>query len=233
MIGWARARVRSLRARLSSMRYKGWSTRDVFEHIYAERQWGSPEKPGPFDSGAGSASTPSIPYVTIVRDYIQAESVKVVADLGCGDFRVGKQICQGLDIQYIGVDVVRPLIGHLNPEYQSNRTKFLWLDLIEDELPEADIYLIRQVFQHLGNQQIQVILKKLRGKTVFVTEHLPTKPAAHNKSKLPGPDIRLYRKSGVFLEYPPFSLKTQTLLEGPQPFNGIEALLRTSLLRNV
>jgi hypothetical protein len=233
MIGWARARVRSLRARLSSMRYKGGSTKDVFEHIYAERQWGSLGEPGPIDSGAGSASTPSIPYVTIVRDYIKAEGVKVVADLGCGDFRVGKAICEGLDIQYIGVDVVRPLVGPLNATYQSDRTKYLCLDLIEDELPEADIYLIRQVFQHLGNQQIEINLNKPRGETVLVTEHLPTTPAAHNTDKLPGPDIRLYRKSGVFLEHRPFSFTTQTLLEVPQPFNGMDAVLRTSLLKNL
>lgn len=232
MINWVKTRIRLLRTSLTAWRQRGWTTRDVFEHIYSQRQWESREGSGPFDSGSGSASAPSRPYIELIRNYIKHNKVKVVADLGCGDFRVGKQICEGLAIQYCGVDIARPLVAHLNAKYQTDSIKFLCLDLVEDDLPDADLYLIRQVFQHLGNQQIQIILHKLRGKIVIVTEHLPTRSVSYNKDKAPGPDIRLYRKSGVFLEHPPFSLETQTLLEIPHPFNGIESVLRTSLIQN-
>jgi len=228
-----RSRVRALRAVLSGIRYRNWSTRDVFEEIYAKGKWGAGKEDGQFDSGSGSESLPSEPYIDLVRRYIQQNGIKSIVDLGCGDFRVGRHICEGLDVSYIGIDIVRPLVSHLNSNFSNQNVRFACLDIIDDELPEADMYLVRQVFQHLSNDQIGKIIQNIRGKTVLVTEHLPTAPVAYNKDKTAGPDIRLYRKSGVFLEHLPFSINTETLLEVSQPFNGIDAVLRTSLIRGL
>jgi hypothetical protein len=95
----------------------------VFEHIYSEGKWGSCGSDGLFNSGSGNELAPSKPYVELIREYIEKNDIKVVTDLGCGDFRVGKHICEGLPIQYIGVDIVRPLTAHLNAEYQTDSKK--------------------------------------------------------------------------------------------------------------
>jgi SAM-dependent methyltransferase len=232
MIMLLRNRVRALRAVLSNMRYRNRPTREIFEDIYAQGKWGTDKENGQFYSGSGSVESATKHYVDLVRDYIEQNGIVSVVDLGCGDFRVGKQICEGSDISYTGIDIARPLISHLNSNFADQNVCFSCLDIIDDELPEADLYLVRQVFQHLSNDQISKIIQKLKGKTVLVTEHIPTTPAAYNKDKMPGPDIRLYRKSGVFLEHPPFSIKMHTLLEVPLPMSDVDSVLRTSLIQN-
>lgn len=228
-----RHRVRALRARLSSVRSRNRGLQEIFEDIYTNRSWGGQENAGAFNSGSGSDSGPSKPYVDTIRKYIRESGAGKVVDLGCGDFRVGSRIVAGLEIRYTGVDIARPLIAHLNATAAGPMIDFQCLNIVDDPLPQGDLYLIRQVLQHLSNQQISTILRKLKGAAVIVTEHIPTgRSAKWNKDKVAGPDIRLFRHSGVFLEHPPFSLDLETLLEVPQPFNGVDAILRTSLIRS-
>ena len=106
--------------------------------------------------------------------------------------------------------------------------------------------MIRQVLQHLSNTQIAAILAKLRAADLIVTEHVPTAPGVvRNKDKAAGPDIRLYRKSGVFLESPPdeshkgpTTSRVKVLIIGnyetlaPQSMQGSAALLRRLVLAN-
>ena len=185
-----------------------------------------------FNSGSGSASSAASPYVEAVSHYIRANEIGNIVDLGCGDFRVGSAIVAATDVRYTGVDITRPLIAHLNASAARPGIEFKCLNIVDDTLPPGDLYLIRQVLQHLSNTQIAAILAKLRAADLIVTEHVPTAlGVVRNKDKAAGPDIRLYRKSGVFLESPPFSLTLETLLEVPQPFNGVDAVLRTSLIR--
>ena len=50
-------------------------------------------------------------------------------DLGCGDFRVGRQLlplCSG----YIGVDIVKPLICRNQEKYGNATTRFMHLDIV-------------------------------------------------------------------------------------------------------
>ncbi len=224
---------RTLRARFSALQYRHRDLQQIFEDIYANKKWGGTEDAGPFNSGSGSDLAPTKPYIDTIRKYIRENGVGTVVDLGCGDFRVGSRIVDGLGIRYIGVDIVRPLIAHLNATAAGPMIEFYCLNIVDDPLPQGEIYLIRQVFQHLSNQQINTVLRKLKNATMIVTEHIPTgRRVKVNLDKAAGPDIRLYRHSGVFLEHPPFSLHLETLLEVPQPFNGVDAVLRTSLIRS-
>lgn len=205
---------------------------EVFEDIYGKHLWGGPRGNEAFNSGSGSGSEAASPYVETVSHYIRTNEVQQVVDLGCGDFRVGSAIVAATGVRYTGVDITRPLIAHLNANAAKPGVEFQCLNIVDDPLPPGDLYLIRQVLQHLSNGQIASILRKLSNTDLIVTEHIPTAPdVVRNKDKAAGPDIRLYRKSGVFLESPPFSLALETLLEVPQPFNGVDAVLRTSLIR--
>tara|TARA_Y100000768_G_C23939279_1_gene664247 strand:+ start:559 stop:906 length:348 start_codon:yes stop_codon:yes gene_type:complete len=86
------------------------------------------------------------------------------------------------------------------------------LDITTDELPNADIYIIRQVLQHLSNDSIFNFLKKIQNKCKYliITEHLPDKEIENfepNKDIVTGPYIRLHEDSGVVLTEKPFNLK--------------------------
>jgi hypothetical protein len=88
------------------------------------------------------------------------------------------------------------------------------------------------MLQHLTNQEIQLVLERLKDYPhVIVTESIPVGPKVeYSRDKVHGPDIRLYSKSGVFLDKPPFNLLSEELLR--IPVSAHEAIV-TTLIRSV
>lgn len=214
-------------------RYNNASVKEVFTRIYEEGHWGKSGDPdNPFFSGRGSHAGPIVNgYVDGVRAFLSSLPRKPSAlDLGCGDFNVGSQL-RAFCSDYIACDIVSPLIEHNKQKFKDLDVDFRVLDLIEDDLPAADVIFIRQVLQHLSNAQIQRVVDKLatRCKYLLVTEHLP-KDAGFipNRDKPAGASIRLNLGSGVVLSAPPFNLKSvsQKVLVDISEGNG---LLRTML----
>ncbi len=201
----------TLRGRINQSR----STSDIFSQIYSTGRWGGD---GKFDSGTGTADESVVdPYVVTVRSEIEKLGLSGArfVDLGCGDFRVGRKIAT-LSGSYTGVDIVPALIRHLEQSHGRDGISFRCINMIEDPLPDGDVCFVRQVLQHLSNDQILKILPKLAAyKYVFVTEHIPnrTKSYTPNVDKPHGPDVRLYWNSGVFLEQPPFSVPVSKMRE--------------------
>jgi len=191
------------------------STADVFSSIYSSKQWGSS---GEFHSGAGTANDGvANPYVMAIKNSLDQQGLANTrfVDLGCGDFRIGSEFAP-LSTSYIGGDVVPALVNHLNQTQKTERISFQTVDMVQDSLPQGDVCFIRQVLQHLSNDQIQKILPKLRQyRCVFITEHIPNRFKAYqpNIDKAQGPDIRLYWNSGVFLDQPPFSIPSSQFEE--------------------
>lgn len=181
---------------------------EVFDDIYRNYRWGGRGRAA-FFSGPGSNEDAAAPYVRRVRDFIEAHGIDSVCDLGCGDFRVGAGIASAVP-RYVGVDVAPSLVEWLNARHaRPGSVTFCCADMAADPLPVADLYLIRQVLQHLGNDAIGRVLANLpRAGWLIVTEHQPedlhlTSP---NLDKRTGASIRLDKGSGVYPERPPFSL---------------------------
>jgi SAM-dependent methyltransferase len=183
------------------------SVGEVFTRIYMNNEWGG--KRGEFYSGSGSSEFHAAKYAEAVRGFIRGNGVRTVVDLGCGDFVVGRQLAMP-GVRYIGVDVVEELVSHNQREYGNADTSFQFLDIIEDELPDGDLCLLRQVLQHLSNAQIGKVLAKVRRYPfALITEHYPGPSVAvvPNKDKPHGSDTRIYDGSAVYLDRPPFSLE--------------------------
>lgn len=202
-------------------RNAGLSPRQVFSEIYRKGVWG--KGAADFDSGSGSSTQAVVaPYVAAISQFLATlpEQSRAVVDLGCGDFRVGRQLLPACT-SYIGVDVVPDLIAHLQANVSDPRVSFRCMDIIEHELPPGDVCLVRQVFQHLSNAQISRVLAKLgRYRTVFITEHFPSEKLTitPNKDKVHGGGIRLFEDSAVYVERPPFNFapsRMQLFLEVP------------------
>lgn len=192
----------------------------MFSTVYKEKAWGSRED-RPFCSGDGSIREDAIlPYCKEARDFIRSNKIESVVDIGCGDFAIGSRIAHP-EIHYTGVDVVPELIQYNHDHFGSKDIEFKCLNLIEDELPSGDLCLVRQVLQHLSNAQIKKSLNSLsRYRFLIVTEHVYSgEGLRRNRDKPQGPGTRIPRRSGVFLDAPPFNLKVKPLLEvqvGPQ-----------------
>jgi hypothetical protein len=195
--------------------YNNLSPEQIFTKIYESGVWGKSNDPlNPFYSGSGSRSDVEVAaYLQAVAPFLCSFAVKPdVVDLGCGDFTVGSQVRRFCN-RYVACDVVPGLIDFHKVRFQDLDVEFRALDLVEDELPPGDVAFVRQVLQHLSNDQIRKFIARasLTYKFLVVTEHLPSDTNfKHNADKLAGPGTRMGHASGVVLTSPPFNLRPQT-----------------------
>lgn len=185
---------------------------EVFTEIYLTNAWGG--NSGEFFSGSEGPSVDQ--YVDTINNFIEKHNIRRVVDIGCGDYIVGKRIICN---DYTGIDVVSVLIDTLNKEFSSVSRRFICADVAElAERPDAELYVIRQVLQHLSNEQIIKILTNLAEVPfLVVTEHYPASQdyVCMNKGKVHGWDTRVSQGSGVYLDAPPFNRQVELLLDCP------------------
>jgi SAM-dependent methyltransferase len=202
--------------------YKQLSVSEAFSDIYRSHAWGSRED-RPFCSGDGSIREDAVgPYCAMIRDFIAGNNIQRVVDLGCGDFAVGSQFISPA-VHYLGIDVVPDLIRYNQEHFATPGVEFRCINIIDDPLPHGDLCLVRQVLQHLSNAQILKTLKSLRRyRYVIATEHVYAGAGLRrNRDKPQGPGTRIPRRSGVFLESPPFNCPAKLTLEVPLSHNQI------------
>jgi hypothetical protein len=189
---------------------------DVFSLIYRNRLWGGDAQE--FYSGYGS-HTPELvePYIAAVRSFLSALPVlPVVVDIGCGDFAVGGRLID-LARTYIGCDVVPELITHNREMFAHDNLEFRWLDAVSDPFPPGDVVILRQILQHLRNDQIESIVRKLaQYRTWIICDHVPLGKFTANADIAMDGGTRLPFGSGVVLVEKPFKVtprRTQLLCE--------------------
>ena len=176
--------------------------RGIFQTVYNRGVWGKDEA-SPFYSGLGSNGPAAEFYVEQMAALLSEHARELdrplqVVDIGCGDFRIGKALVERVpELEYLGCDIVPELVAHNVRTYFSERVNFKTLDAVCDPLPEADVCLVRQVFQHLSNANIQCVLAGMRYPVVYVTEGHPVrKRGSANPDKVVGPSVRLIGKPG-------------------------------------
>jgi hypothetical protein len=189
----------------------------TFQGIYRNQMWGS-DASHQFFSGPGSRGHTAKLYVDTLVPIIAAHlnelnSNATIVDLGCGDFYVGASLLERFpSVKYIGCDVVPELVEYNRKIFGSNRIEFRLLDIVSAHLPMGDICLVRQVFQHLSNQEIACTLPKLQKyRHVYVTETQPiVRVGKINPDKPTGRDLRfdwtIGRGRGVELDQFPYNL---------------------------
>jgi SAM-dependent methyltransferase len=111
-------------------------------------------------SGGGSFLENTLPYISMLEDFIRENKIQSVVDAGCGDWLVSKCI-NWEGIQYFGYDVVGYLIDTNEKLYAKPNVVFIHADFTQTELPEADLLICKDVLQHLSNADIQKFLEQL------------------------------------------------------------------------
>jgi hypothetical protein len=184
------------------------STEKIFAGIYARNSWRDPES----RSGTGSsvARTEQLrPRLTQLLLHLRVGSV---LDLPCGDFN-WMRLTELPGIEYLGADVVTPLIARNNLLYASPGRRFLRLDMLSDALPKADLILCRDGLVHLSFFDIARTLKRMQdgGATYLLT----TTFTAHgsNKDAVTGD----WRPLNLDLAPFRFPVPLKTLADGPRP----------------
>jgi hypothetical protein len=111
-------------------------------------------------SGAGSDRKVAAPYVQYVLDTVAKNDISSVLDIGHGDWEMWPpHSFEGID--YTGVDVAGGLSEQVAARYATPSRKFRSLDAVQDPLPQADLVLLKEVLQHLSNDEIEAVLRKL------------------------------------------------------------------------
>jgi SAM-dependent methyltransferase len=212
----------------------GKTRAEIFSEIYAKRLWGS--RAAEYCSGAGSSDDIIAPYAQLIRSLIQREQISRVVDLGCGDFQVGRLLLSP-EVSYIGCDVCADIVHHNTQRFSNDQTSFVELDIVNGPLPDGELCLVRQVFQHLPNRDILTVLhKSTKYRLLVITdEQLQNDNAGENADILPYHGTRRVFGQGLKLERAPFHLQVETVLEqtaGGDYGAQTGTWLRTVLIRN-
>lgn len=188
---------------------KPWPTSAAMKQVYEKNLWGGEE--GQFYSGIGSHDSIILAnYQNAVKSFLLSlDSPPSIVDLGCGDFNVGKELV-AFSKKYIGVDIVPELIERNRKKFLVEDLSFQCLDIADDELPEGNVAILRQVLQHLSNNEVNLVVNKLNQyQYIILTEHLPVGVFEPNLDIISGQGIRIKKKSGLDILRPPFNLKVK------------------------
>jgi hypothetical protein len=176
---------------------------EAFDTIYRQNRWGSGES----RSGQGSTLAYTRPLRASLARCLAELKVRALLDAPCGDFNWMRRVELPAGTRYIGGDIVAPLIEELQRKNGDATHMFLRMDIVEEPLPEADLWLCRDVLFHLSNEEILRVLRN------FCRSSIPyILTTTYNFQKF-NSDI----KSGGFrfinLRRPPFTL--------PRPLSAI------------
>ncbi len=141
MLQWARERWFSVKEHLFLRRYDNRA--DRFGAIYAKRIWQNPESA----SGFGSTLAATAQLRRGLEELVEEEAIETILDAPCGDYNWQSRM--RIDADYTGVDIVPDLIAENTARFGSARVAFAVADLVEDDLPGADLVLCRECLNHL------------------------------------------------------------------------------------
>jgi hypothetical protein len=141
----------------------------AFSTIYRDNEWADRES----RSGSGSALATTVTVRRELPRLIERLGVKTILDAPCGDYNWMKLVKIPANVSYIGADIVPALVDEVRSHHSDERRVFLKVDLVEDPLPEADLWLCRHALFHLPNADVCTVLAKFAGSKIkyILTSH--------------------------------------------------------------
>lgn len=235
---WRREQRTARKFRKRQAWSEGLTVSETFEKIYANNKWGKAKNGSLFYSGDGSSVDKSFQYEKFVVDFLMSEpTITSWVDIGCGDFQVSDRILRAVTangrneraLEYIGVDVASNVIEWHQEHHVRQGVSFEVCNAVESDPRAGDLVTVRQVLQHLCNDDIVRILGRLARlyRVAIISESLPVHFQAYNLDIRHGIAIRIPLGSGVYLDQPPFSMKVASFID--RPYSEKE-IIRTSVL---
>lgn len=137
---------------LTFLPLSGQSAEEVFTNIYKTGLWGR-NNSGMGTSGDGSTLHTTEDYRKFLQQFLKDMHIQSVVDAGCGDWGFSYAVnWDGID--YCGYDVVQPVIQANQSKFGKENIRFMHADLINAQLPEADLLICKDVLQHLTNEDV-------------------------------------------------------------------------------
>lgn len=205
-------------------RLRGLSPEEVFTKYYEDHLWTSEESV----SGRGSTVDVTEELRSALPSLLADLEVSTLLDVPCGDFNWMSQVDLG-DIEYIGGEIVPALVEENSARYGQAGRRFCVIDLMENDLPQADAILVRDCLIHLDFAAIERVLRNIARSDVtwLLASDYPL--LQKNVDSSIGP------ATPVSLSLPPFALgpKTAEIADAMMP-NGLKTLAvwNVDVLRN-
>ena len=138
------------------------SVEERFTWIYENNKWGEAESV----SGPGSTISHTKSLRRNLPHLVKRYRIRSMLDAPCGDFNWMKCVLAKLNVNYIGGDIVNSLIARNRKEFASEKVRFIKIDIINDELPSADLMICRDCLFHFCHADIVRFLHN------FISSHI-------------------------------------------------------------
>jgi len=143
---------------------------DRFSEIYDKNEWS-------YGSGVGSLPLNNIEYIKFLKLFIEKNNIRSVVDFGCGDWQFSRFI-DWSGLSYTGFDIVETVIARNQTLFANDEISFRIFKR-ETDLPNANLFICKDVFQHLPNQAIQDYVRIFKARAQFVLITNDDWPAEH------------------------------------------------------
>ena len=172
----------------------------VFNKYYVNNAWIGG------GSGSGSTAENTVAYREFLASFLRQYEIKSVVDLGCGDWQFSRLI-DWTGIDYLGIDVSEVVLKNTK-RFTSSNVRFANMDGLSDDLPKADLLIVKDVIQHWSNSDIAhfvPVLKRFKFALITNTSHRNTQKNNEN--------IRAGACRPVDLSAKPFNVDGSFVLE--------------------
>lgn len=129
---------------------------EKFTKIYKYNLWGN------LQSASGGGSTPSstVKVRDLLPKIISDLNVRSMCDAPCGDFSWIEETVMEMQIDYLGIDIVQPLIEKLSMK-SNDKVRFKHANLLEFNFPPVDLIMVRDCLFHFSFEDIDFFLRNL------------------------------------------------------------------------
>ncbi|MHB8876793.1 MAG: class I SAM-dependent methyltransferase [Myxococcaceae bacterium] len=131
----------------------------AFTRIYDTGLWGTNEQ-GQGHSGSGSTQEATAVYRTFLQQFLKQYGIRSVVDAGCGDWEFSQHI-DWTGIDYRGFDIVASVVEANTKRFGRPGVSFTRANIVEEDLPPADLLIVKHVLQHLPLLDIHKFLRQM------------------------------------------------------------------------
>lgn len=183
---------------------KSLNNKQKFEYIYKNNTWGSLESV----SGEGSELTHTENIRQWLKNFILIKKIKNIVDAPCGDFNWMKEVIASESVNYEGIDIVKDVINENNKLYGRQNIFFRVGDILNDEISDCDLLIVRDFLFHLSYEDISkffINIENVKFKFLLITSHI-----SENKTNS---DILTGDFRQLDMLAPPFLLSEDNIIE--------------------
>jgi hypothetical protein len=136
----------------------------VFTELYEKNRWGSQET----RSGPGSTLQRTEKLRSQLPGFFQELKIQSILDCGCGDWNWMRHVDLS-GIQYIGAEIVDPLLNSLQQTYTTEHIKFEKLNCLRDPPEKTDLWIARDLLNLVSISSIRLFFHRfLESKSSFL-----------------------------------------------------------------